>query len=83
MALAMSMTPMSDWMAIAQWDQCRELARPGIVFEIQNVEGQSILTQCVAEVPPAPFDWTSPPVRFRAVREAPPEHSAPIPPPKR
>ena len=81
MAFAMSYTPMSDWMVIAQWDQCRALARPGIVFEIQNVEGQSMFTACVAAVPAAPFDWTSPPTRFRAVVEPKPEHSTPIPPP--
>jgi hypothetical protein len=55
---------MIDWMAIAQWDQCHALARPSIVFQIQNVEGQSMLTPCVKAVPPAPFDWKTPPVRF-------------------
>ena len=78
----MKVTPMSEWMAIAQWAECRAMERPGIMFEIQNAAGQSMFTQCVVPLPPAPFDWKSPPVRFRAVKEAPPEHSEPIPPPK-
>lgn len=73
---------MGDWMAITHWDQCRVLTRPGIVFEIQNSEGMSMLTPCVAAVPPAPLDWKSPPVRFRTITEPKPERSAPIPPPK-
>jgi hypothetical protein len=72
---------MSDWMAIAQWEECQKLAKPGIVFEIRNARGQSMWTQCVMPLPPMPFDWTSPPVEFRAVPEAPPRHSDPIPPP--
>ena len=76
------MTPMSEWMAIAQWQQCREMERPGIVFEIQNAAGQSMFTPCVMPLPPLPFDWKSPPLRFRAVKEPAPEHSSPIPPPK-
>ena len=76
-------TPVSEWMAIAQWQQCRAMERPGIVFEIQNAAEQSMFTPCVVPMPPPPFDWKSPPVRFRAVTERPPEHSAPIPPLKR
>ena len=72
----------SDWVAIAQWQQCPAMERPGIVFEIQNAAGQSMFTQCVVPMPPPPFVWASPPVRFRAVTEQPPEHSTPIPPPK-
>ena len=78
----MSVVPMSDWMAIAQWDRCHELARPGIVFEIENGEGRSMLTPCVTAVPPVPVDWKSPPVQFRAVVEPEPERSTPIPPPR-
>jgi len=74
---------MSEWMAIAQWQECERLARPGIVFEIQNAEGLSLFAPCTATVPPAPFDWKSPPVRFRAVVEKRPRHSDPIPAPKR
>ena len=60
---------MSDWMAIAQWHDCRQLERPAVVFEIQNADGQSLFTRCVVPLPPVPFDWKSPPVRFRAVAE--------------
>jgi hypothetical protein len=74
---------MSEWMAIAQWHECAGLAKPGIVFEIRNVEGQSMLTACVQPLPQVPFDWKSPAVRFRAVAAPKPLHSSPIPPPKR
>ena len=54
-------------MAIAQWHECKGMARPGIVFEVKNAEGQTLLTECTAQVPPTPFGWKSPPVVFRAV----------------
>lgn len=73
-------TPMSEWMAIEQWEQCRALAKPGIVFELQNAEGLSMITPCVVPAPAAPFDWKSAPVRFRAIVEPKPERSEPIPP---
>jgi hypothetical protein len=73
---------MSEWIAIAQWHQCRDLERPGIVFELQNVEGLSLFTPCTQDVPKAPFDWTSPPVRFRAIAEPKPERSSPLPSPR-
>jgi len=73
---------MGDWMAIAQWQECQKLARPGIIFELKNAEGQSLFTPCVAQVPPTPFDWKSPPVMFRTVAAPKPEHSTPMPPPK-
>jgi hypothetical protein len=79
----MTITPMSEWIAIAQWADCRAMQRPGIVFEIQNAEGQVLLTRCIVPLPTAPLDWKSPPIRFRAVKEPQPEHSSPIPPPKR
>ena len=72
----------SEWLAIAQWAACEQMARPGIVFEIQNAEGLSLITRCSATLPPMPFDWKSPPVRFRAIVEPRPRHSDPIPPPK-
>lgn len=72
---------MSEWQAIERWQDCERLARPGIVFEVQNAEGQSLLTAC-GPLPAAPFDWRSAPVRFRPVAEPPPERSGPIPPPK-
>ena len=42
---------MSEWMAIAQWHDCEKLTRPGIVFELRNAEGQTMLSPCVAQVP--------------------------------
>lgn len=73
---------MSDWIAIAQWQECQQMARPGIVFELQNADGLSLFTRCTATVPATPFDWKSPPVRFRAIPETPAQRSDPIPPPK-
>ena len=73
---------MIEWIAIAEWQRCLEMARPGIVFEIRNAAGQSLFTPCVATAPQPPFDWKSPPLEFRAVREALPAHSSPIPAPK-
>ena len=72
---------MSDWMAIAQWQECERMARPGFVFELQNAEGLSLFTPCTRELPPTPFDWKSAPVRFRLVAAKPPQHSDPLPPP--
>jgi hypothetical protein len=73
---------MSEWLAISQWHECARLARPGVVFEIQNAERQSLFTPCVQPLPSMPFDWTSGPVRFRAVPEPKPQRSAPLPPPR-
>ena len=72
---------MGEWIAIAQWEKCRELAQPGIIFEIGNAEGKSLFTPCVVPLPAMPFDWKSAPVRFRAVAEPAPERSSPIPSP--
>jgi hypothetical protein len=74
---------MVEWLAIALWHQCASMAKPGIVFEIRNREGQSMLTECVASVPAAPFDWKSPPAEFRAVPEPKPRRSDPLPAPVR
>lgn len=74
---------MSEWIEIARWETCRELARPGIIFEIGNVDGQSLFTPCVMPMPAMPFDWKSPPLRFRAVPEPAPQRSGPMPAPKR
>ena len=73
---------MGEWIAIADWQKCVDMARPGIVFEIRNAAGQSLFTPCVPQLPPLPFDWKFPPIAFRAVPEAPPQHSSPIPSPK-
>lgn len=74
---------MSEWIAIAQWEKCLELARPGVIFEISNAEGKSLFTPCVVPLPQVPFDWKSAPIRFRAIKEPAPQRSAPIPPPLR
>ena len=73
---------MGEWIAIEQWADCQHLARPGFVFEIRNAAGQSLFTSC-GPLLALPFDWSATPVRFRLVREPPPQRSAPIPPPKR
>lgn len=74
---------MSEWLEIEQWRRCAEMARPGILFEIGNAEGQSLFTPCVQPLPAAPFDWRSPPTRFRVVAEPKPERSSPLPKPRR
>ncbi len=74
---------MSEWLSIAQWEECHRLTRPGIIFEIRNAQGQSLFTPCVTPLPPMPFGWKSPPVMFRAVIEPVPQHSTPIPEEKR
>ena len=73
---------MSEWMAITEWHRCAEMARPGIVFEIRNADGKSLLTPCVARLPATPFDWDSPPLQFRAIPEPAPSRSTPIPEPR-
>jgi hypothetical protein len=74
---------MSDWISIERWSECARMERPGIIFEIRNSEGQSLLTRCVVPLPETPFDWKSPPVQFRAVPAPRPRHSTPIPRPSR
>lgn len=73
---------MDGWIAIEQWARCQEMARPGIVFEIRNRDGNRMVSECVVPMPPAPFDWKSGPIEFRAIAEEPPRHSSPIPAPK-
>ncbi len=73
---------MADWIAIEEWSECVRLQRPGIVFEIRNGEDQRLVTPCVLPLPAPPFDWSSPPLEFRPVPEAPATHSAPIPEPQ-
>ena len=72
---------MSDWISMDEWHRCRELERPGIVFEIRNADGQLLTTHCVVPLPELPFDWKSAPLEFRAVPETKPQHSEPLPPP--
>jgi len=62
--------------------RARRAAAPGIVFELKNAEGRTMLSPCVAQVPAKPFDWKSPPVMFRAVDAPKPQRSTPMPPPK-
>ena len=73
---------MGEWLTIEDWPECRRLERPGIVFELANRDGQSLLTRCVQPLPEKPFDWASPAERFRVVAEPAPVHSAPLPEPK-
>ena len=70
---------MSEWVTIAQWHECKKMARPGIVFELKNIEGQTLLTECTPQLPPTPLGWKSPPVLFRAVPLPKPQHSTPMP----
>jgi hypothetical protein len=74
---------MGEWLAFAQWPLCREMARPGIIFEVQNGAGQSLFTPCVVALTELPLDWKSPPIRFRAITEPAPRRSAPLPPPQK
>jgi len=74
---------MSDWIDVGQWQRCFEMAQPGIVFEIRNADGQSLITPCVAAMPSLPFDWKSAPVQFRAIVEPAAQHSTPLPEPKK
>jgi hypothetical protein len=74
---------MSEWMDIARWPECVEMMKSGVVFEIRNAEGRTMLTPCVQPLPQMPFDWKSRPTQFRAVAERRPEHSSPMPEPKR
>lgn len=71
---------MSEWVSIDQWNKCTQMERPGIMFEVVNAEGQSLLTPCVERLQ-IPWDWKSAPVQFRVVPAPKPRHSTPIPPP--
>lgn len=73
---------MGEWLAIEEWRRCLELAKPGIIFEVRNRHGQTLMTECTPGLPPTPFDWKSPPSLFRAIPEPPPERSSPLPPPR-
>ena len=69
-----------DWIDFDRWPDCRTLERPGIVFEVENGVGQSLLTTCTIPLE-IPTDWQGAPTRFRPVEEPKPQHSAPLPPP--
>jgi hypothetical protein len=72
---------MSEWMSIDRWAECRTMERPGIIFEVRNAVGQTMLTRCTP-TPLRSFDWTSGPTQFRAVPDPGPRRSGPIPPPR-
>jgi hypothetical protein len=74
---------MSAWIPIDRWAECEQLQRPGIIFELQNLEGRSLFSSCTLTLPALPFDWKSAPVRFRVVQERKPEHSGDLPAPQR
>lgn len=74
---------MGEWIAIAQWQDCAKMTRPGIVFEIRNADGEVLITPCLQTLPELPPNWKSPALQFRAVVEAKPAHSAPIPAPRK
>jgi hypothetical protein len=70
---------MSEWVSISDWADCVRMERPGIVFEIRNSSGQSMVTRCTSALPERPWDWASGPVEFRVVSEAPARRSEPLP----
>ena len=80
-ALSMEQLAMGDWKPIEDWAQCAEMAKPGIIFEIRNADGQSLYTPCVVQLPSMPVGWKSPPKEFRSIPEPRPQHSSPMPPP--
>ena len=59
---------MGEWISMDRWPDCRSMERPGIIFELANADGLSLFTAC-GPLPKLPFDWKSPPVRFRAIDE--------------
>ena len=69
---------MSEWISFDRWAECARMQRPGYVFEVINSDGQRMLTQCEQKLP-MPFDWRSPPARFRIVEAPPPRRSQPLP----
>ena len=72
---------MSEWMPFDHWPECACHERPGHVFEVVNGRGQRLFTTCAVSLP-LPFDWTSPPIRFRLVATPPVRHSTPLPSPQ-
>jgi hypothetical protein len=71
---------MAEWIDFDRWPECPQMERPGYVFEVTNAEQQTLLTPCVVPLE-VPFDWRSPPLKFRLVAEPEPRHSDPIPAP--
>jgi hypothetical protein len=71
---------MAEWIDFERWPECAQMERPGYVFEVTNVEQQQLLTTCLVPLE-LPFDWRSPPLKFRLVPEPTPRHSDPLPAP--
>jgi hypothetical protein len=67
------------WFSMSRWGNCEHLMQQGSVFEIQNLEGKSMLSECTPQLPTKPFDWYSGPSRFRLVKAPLPRHSPPTP----
>jgi hypothetical protein len=70
---------MDAWLPMDRWPECRALEKPGIVFEVQNADGDSMVLACELPFPGAPWDWRSPPIRFRAIGLPKPRPTSPIP----
>lgn len=70
---------MSEWISYDRWPECVRMERPGHVFEVTNDKGQSLFTPCTVPLQ-LPFDWSSPPTRFRLVVAPAPRRSSPLPP---
>ncbi len=71
---------MTDWIDFSRWPDCPSQTRPGHVFEVENAQGQVLLTPC-EETLQVPWDWRSGPVRFRLVPDPPAKLSNPMPAP--
>jgi hypothetical protein len=65
---------LSDWISFDHWPDCARIEQPGFVFEVQNEQGQSLLTTCTVPLQ-LPFDWKSAPVQFRLLEAPLPRHS--------
>ena len=72
---------MSEWIDFERWLECVRMERLGIVFEVENGNGQRLFTPCVIPLR-EPFDWRSRATRYRPVPAARPRHSFPIPKPR-
>lgn len=79
----MAVVALSEWVSMSRWEDCKKLERPGVIFEIRNIDDQRLFTNCISPPPKVPFDWKSPPVSFRAIEEPKSRHSDPLPPPGR
>lgn len=67
-----------DWIDFERWPQCHEIETAGYVFEVANTAGQTLMTECTVPLE-LPWDWRTPPTRFRLVVMPTPRHSDPLP----